>query len=432
MNVVYKLKRVKHRTYAMLPMTHISIPLFRNAYALIFSATTTSLLGMVYWAVAARLYPVEAVGLNSAIISAMALVSGFARLNLDDTLVRFVPRSGHHLKRLIAVTYSVAVVLTGVFSLLFLSTLSLWSPTLAVLGSQTWLVAGFTISAMASSLFSMQDAILTGLRKAIWVPIENTIFATTKLCLLVAIAQAASQYGIFLSWSIPLLVSIVVVNALIVQRLTPEHAGAASESTITPREFFSFVGGNYVAYLFRLTYTNLLPVIVVSSLGARAAAYFALPWLISTSLQLVSANMNTSLVVEATRDRPNLAVYARRTVRQTALILIPVIMVVVATAPFILQIYGPQYASEGTTLLRLLVVALIPNMLVSLFMGISRVQGNTGHMIAIQASICLLALGLSAVLLPWYGIEGIGFAWLGSQLLVGISVVGVWLRRAHV
>ena len=86
-------------------MAHLRTPLYRNGYALLLSGFTSAGLGMVFWWLAARSYPAPTVGLNSAAISAMMLLSGVSQLSLTGALVRFVPVSGKAAHRLIGHAY---------------------------------------------------------------------------------------------------------------------------------------------------------------------------------------------------------------------------------------------------------------------------------------------------------------------------------------
>src|SRR5436190_8645178 len=88
---------------------HFSIPLYRNAYALILSSTATSALGLLYWVVAARFYGTEVVGINSAILSAMMFLGVVAQMNLGGMLVRYVPLAGRVTSRLIGFSYLASV-----------------------------------------------------------------------------------------------------------------------------------------------------------------------------------------------------------------------------------------------------------------------------------------------------------------------------------
>src|SRR5687768_6815166 len=65
-------------------------PLTRNGYALAVNAALTSALGLLFWVLAARLYPADEVGIGSALISSLITLSAAAQLNLGNVLVRFV------------------------------------------------------------------------------------------------------------------------------------------------------------------------------------------------------------------------------------------------------------------------------------------------------------------------------------------------------
>src|SRR6266545_2524410 len=82
----------------------LSNPLFRNAYALMANGGLTGILGLGYWMVAARLYPPEIVGRNSAVLQAIMFVSGLTAINY--MLIRFVPQSGRRTGRLVVGSYA--------------------------------------------------------------------------------------------------------------------------------------------------------------------------------------------------------------------------------------------------------------------------------------------------------------------------------------
>src|SRR4051812_41746330 len=156
-------------------MAHVRIPLFRNAYALMFSSMTTSALGLLYWLLAARYYSTEAVGINSAAIAALMFLSGVAGLYLVGALVRFIPRAGPVTGRFIAYAYAISAGVGALVSVVFLIGLGLWSPALAMFSANPWLSVGFILATATSCVFVLQDGALIGLRQAMWVPIENTI-----------------------------------------------------------------------------------------------------------------------------------------------------------------------------------------------------------------------------------------------------------------
>jgi O-antigen/teichoic acid export membrane protein len=80
--------------------THLSEPMRRSAYALIAGTGLTSLLGIVFWLLAARLLPAEAVGTGTALISAMTFLATLSTLGLRNSLVRFLAPAGASARRL--------------------------------------------------------------------------------------------------------------------------------------------------------------------------------------------------------------------------------------------------------------------------------------------------------------------------------------------
>src|SRR5207237_3552292 len=105
------------------------------------------------------------------------------------------------------------------------------------LASEPLVAPWFVVATMGWSLLALQDGVLTGLRQTVWVPIENTIFAVAKIVLLAAFALSLAEYGIFASWTIPAVLSIIPVNLLIFRRFIPRHQSVErpTEGEVAPR-----------------------------------------------------------------------------------------------------------------------------------------------------------------------------------------------------
>jgi LysM repeat protein len=97
-------------------------------------------------------------------------------------------------------------------------------------------------------------------------------------------------------------------------------------------------------------------------------------------------------------------------------------------APYLLQLFGRAYADEGAGLLRLLALGALPNLVNMLYLSVARVRNRVGVIVTVQAALCTLALALSYPLLHWYGIMGVGIAWLSSQTLVAAGITLARLR----
>jgi O-antigen/teichoic acid export membrane protein len=412
-------------------LVHLREPLDRNGYALVISSALTSGLGVIFWMLAARIYSTEAIGLNSAALSTMSFLSYLAQLNMTNALNRFLPRAGQATTRLIVAAYGICATVAMLATIVFILGLDYWAPSLMMLRSSLGVSIGFIAATMLWCIFALQDGVLIGLRQSTWVPIENALFALAKLVILVLVAGFLPNYGVLVAWNLPLVFLVLVINLLIFRRLVPNNLRAAEGQAVSiqPKQIVSYVTGDYLSSIIWLAVTNLLPLIIIAQAGATANAHFYLAWTVAYSLYLVSRNMGMSLIAEAAADEDKLRTYAHQTLVQSTRLVAPAVVVLVIGAPFFLYFFGESYASEGTMLLRLLCLSALPNIVTSIYISIARVKRQVGMVVLLQTSISLLALGLSYLWLPRYGITGIGTAWLMSQGIVALVLALGGFRR---
>jgi len=401
---------------------HLSTPLFRNAYALMLNVGITGLLGIAYWLLAAHHYTAAAVGRASAVLSVMSLLTGITAHNIVGALSRFIPQSGCRTTVLVVRAYLFSSVATLILALPLLLTVHHWGPSYADLaGIAPGLL--FTGCLVAWAVFSLQDAVLSGLRSAIWVPVENGLFGIAKIILLVTLASALPRTGIDISWMVPVFVSLPLINFLVFGKLMPRHQRmTADRLPPTLGQIGRFLVGDYTGNLCMLAVTNLVPVVVAARITPGMNAYFYMAWNIGGTLDLFALNMATSLMVEGAFERATLAANCRAALRKTMFILIPVAVGLVVLAPHALSLFGSAYAMHGAPILKLLGVATLPKALIELYLGALRVQNRTALIALVQAVRCVLVLGLTVVLTGAMGIVGAGVAVLVSQAAVAVMV----------
>ncbi|MEU8705870.1 lipopolysaccharide biosynthesis protein [Streptomyces sp. NPDC048565] len=403
--------------------------MFRNAYALMLSTGVSAALGLGFWLVAARYYTEEAVGQGSAAIAAMRLLASVTATTMIGAVVRYVPRAGRATASLVARTYLVSTVVVILACAVFLLTLDLWGDSYAPLGT---LSAGlvFTGACVAWAVLTLQDGVLTGLRKAVWVPVGNAVFSVGKLLLLAAFATALPVLGVFVSWAVAIALSVLPLGWLIFRRLIPRQAGADRDrEPPRMREIGRFLAGDSVGALFSLAMINLLPVMVAVRFDAANNGFFYIAYTVGGTMEFMAINMASSLTAHASHSPGRLAEGVRGALRRMAVLLVPVVVVLVLFAPQILSPFGAEYARHGTLVLRLLAAAALPRVVVELYIGVLRVQGRTGALAILQGTMCVLVLGSAAVLLGPAGIAGAGWAVLTAMTAVA-AVSAVGLRSA--
>lgn len=415
-------------------VAHLRTPLYRNGYALMISTGVTSLLGLLYWAIAARVYQTDDVGLNSMAISILIFLSGVSQVNLQEAMIRFLPRAGKRTFWLVIYTYGTATVLSMLVGAIFCLGISLWTPGLAFLVNSPATILWFVVAMILWNFFVIEDSILIGLRQAVYIPVENAIFALLKIVFLVLLAGALPQTGIFLSWTSSAILIIIPINWLIFRRLIPKHVEAQKgETTVAPSlgEMSKYVAGNYVAALLSSLSSALLPVIITQVAGAEANAHFYLAWVIASSLQIIAANMSTSLTVEAAFAAGDHEQYRRRALIGIARIVLPLALVLIVGAPLILRLLGQSYVDESTVLLQLLALSAIPNLFNMVFVGIARAQNRLKSIVAVYGTNAVLVLALSYLFMPTLGITGVGLAWVTSQTTIAGVIFGLSKFRSR-
>lgn len=420
--------RTRHRGRVALPL--FASPLVRNGYALIASAAVTSALGIVFWVIAARVYSEEQVGIGGVLISVLLTLSSIAQLNFANSLNRFVPAAGPRAGNLILFAYGAAGAASVVVALGFLVAIDLLVPKLHFLTNSPMLAGCFVVAVAAWTIFALQDSALAGLRRSVWVTIENSLYAVVKIVLLVVFAGfSVAGLSIFAAWTMPLLLFVGLVNYLIFRRFLREHQQVAGNIDLSMRAMVRFFGWDYLGGLMTTIAMGVAPVLVLSHLGPEANASYHLTWLITYSLYLIGRSMGISLLAESTADLRRLPALAADAFVHTMLPLGGAAIAIAIAAPLLLQAFGPSYARDGTGLLQVLALSTIPWGLVTIFLAIARAYGWMRTIAGVQLATMILVLGLGSLLLQPLGVLGMGLAWLVAHSLVVAGIAAVLIKR---
>jgi O-antigen/teichoic acid export membrane protein len=401
-------------------------PVLRNGYALLINVGITSVLGLAYWIIAAHLYTPAEVGIGVAAINLMQFLVGVGgQLTFQAGLTRFIPHAGRDSARLALLSYGLGGAAGVIVSLVYIGGLHIHSLGLPVVLGRSWILSvALGASVTVWCIFALQDAVLTGIRQAVWIPVENGLYGIAKLVLLVVLARVTGQYGIFASWTIPALIALLPVNLFIFRRLLPRHIATRADqpSTVTFRTMSRFMGGDYLGTLFFMSTETLLPVLILARLGKASAAYFGVIYVIIYALDLVTVNLGASLMVAGAMDRSALRAAAATVVRRLALILIPAVVILLLFAPKVLSIYGHEYAVHGATLFRLMGIAVLPRAVTSFYIVLCRVERRVSRVALAQGALFASIVGLSWWLMGHLGLNGLGVGYLISQVVVAAAV----------
>lgn len=402
--------------------------LFRNAYALIINTGLSGALGVVFWTLAARLYPPEVVGRNTALISAMMTLSTVAQLDLAAALMRFLPSMRRLSAKAVASSYAVTVVVSVVLGAGFVALGPRVSSNLTFV-SGTGLFIAFVAGLVGWGIFAIQDGVLTGLQRTTVVPVENAGYNLAKAGTLVLFVGLFPTWGIFAAWSVPLVGAIVAVNVLIFRRYLPAHVlRPPAPIVLSRRTVIRYLGFDYLGGLCGAIQTMAMPLVVTVTLGANASAHFYVAWMLVTVLDTVSLSLGKSLLVEGSYQPDELPFLFRRVVRGMLMMLIPAVVATIALSPLAVYLFGSRY-HDAATLLRLLIIGLLPRALFSVAAAAARVRGEVGRIFCYVLLGTVVIVGLSVAGAVYFGTtEALCVGWTLGNLVIGLLALP-WLRN---
>jgi O-antigen/teichoic acid export membrane protein len=287
------------------------------------------------------------------------------------------------------------------------------------------------VSVISWSLFNLQDSAFIGLRRVEWVPIDNTAFGVVKIILLFPLVGMFAGYSIFVSWTFPVLLSLVPLQVLLYRKFIPSQMAKATgdEPPIVKRDVARFVAWDYFGWMFAQAAGTLVPLIVVSILGKAANAYYYYPQIIATAIDLFIVNFMTSLVVEASRTPDAIAHYSRLILKRALFFIVPSVAILFLAAPIFFAILPGEYGEESTPVLRLLVISTIPRLVVSLSNSLSRIDQKTHQVAIVQGIQAILVTVMSVVFMHHMGLNGAAVAVLLSTTITALLLLPRLVRR---
>ena len=397
-------------------------PQHRDGLALVLSSGLSSVIGLLYWVVAARLFTPDVVGVNNALISTMTLLGVAAQLNLGNALLRFVPVAERSARRLVLTCYAVGTAAAGLAGVVFALGATWWAPELLHAVGGGPLIAFFALSTPVWTVFVMQDYVLTAVKRATLVPVENLVFSLLKIALLVPGALLAFFGAIAVSWVLATALIVLAVTAYLLRTL-PSSAPDAPPSPVRPRTVARFVTADWVGGLSTLAVEFGLPLLVLVTLGAEQAATFGVAWAIAYGLYLISHGMGQSMVAHVAADPAALDAARRSMVTKSLALLLPAALVIVPGAGLILSVFGAHYVATGTTLLALSCLSAVPNVIVTAALFGARVTQQRAVLFGVPTVLALLVIPPALVLMPAFGLTGVGIALLAGQSVMAVAIL---------
>jgi O-antigen/teichoic acid export membrane protein len=389
-------------------------PLYINSIFIFASRTLLMAVGFFFWIIAARLYSVDEIGIAVALISSAAIINLLSLLGFENSIIRFF--SAYDTRKII----NTSIIIVGAASLFiglgYAVTMALISSNLSLIGNPANLAVfiGFVV---LSSVALVVGNVFIAMRKTGYYLLQNFIISS-RIILLVPLLFLGS-FGIISST----LVAYVLAFAFIVFIL----GKFVKLDFKVDREYIGrslkFSSANYVGTLLAEVPYLVLPIMVLHILGEAGAAKYYIAFSLGSILMQITYTVSTSLFVEGSRGesmRKNViksfvAIYS---------LMVPAFVFIFFFGNAVLGLYGNQY-TDTLDLLKLVAASGFFYTIYSVFCAIKRVTMGIRSIVLLNLIMFVLSLALSYVLMPVYGITGVGYALIITFVILDVIVLGI-------
>lgn len=405
--------------------------LVRNSGFLMCTTVATSLLGYVYWLIAAHTFAASQVGFAVGIVTALTLVGSVFSLGVSPLFVRMLPRLAP--KEWSAFFCAGLLVASSAAGLAGLVAGALVLPRLPHFQDlhDPRLLLAFVVGCFATAGCLAFDGCFISLRRSDRQFARNLSFAAMKVPLLAApvlVVRHPTASVVVWTWDAALVGS-AVLGWFLLEPLRP-HVRFAPLEGLRP-----FLRQSRVMLTYQLGWLGgwlpvfVFPIMVVAERGAREDAYFYFTWSIGAVFFMVSTSIASALFAEGS-NRQDLEHQARLALRVMAAALLPLTILTAIFAHDLLDLFGRQYADHGTALLRICALGALPDAVTNTFVAVRQAQKRLQSVVLLNAAMAAIALLGAGLLLPVWGINAVGWSWTFAQSVgAGWIVISVLRQR---
>jgi O-antigen/teichoic acid export membrane protein len=402
--------------------------LFTTFGYLVAKQGATAVLGLAYWAVATRLFSARDVGLAAAASSTALFLGTIGALGIPLLLLAELGSLPATVRR---VAFSTGMYISCLAVLILsLATLAL-SPflgdSLRIIGSDWTTAAFFVIGSVATMVPLTFDNAAIGLHRGsaqLWRASLSSVVKLAIVAVLVLVGIRTAP-GLLFAWTLSLVVPLVACLPMLRLLPTPAGQGNLSHRVALARRYGVLSLKHHVLNLSINSVFYIVGVIAALVLLPRQLAYFTAAFLLESTAMVIPYLLALSLFAEISGDQSLLHRHVRRTLPLGMALCVGIVVVAWVTAPFALRLFGPAYAVNGTTALRLLVLVGPAYVIKDHYVAIRRAQGRLGHAAKMMAAgTAAEAVGAALGGIYW-GMIGLCIGWI-----IGAACEAVFLLPA--
>ncbi len=355
--------------------------------------------GFAFWIIAARSAEPAVVAQASAMITSILGVTTLSQQSLVANVPILIAGSPRP-RRVAGHAYVGALCVTAVAALLYLLFGTRIASGLEYLRDLRLAIV-FVAGCVMWSIFSLQDAVLTGVRRGRLVLLENTVWASLRLLFVLALPVIGLTLGVgwlVATWLVPASLLVAAITYYLFGTSTSPLRQTLGSTQLHRRSLFSFLGVEQLGAITNGLVQIVTPAVALTTLGARTAA----PFLAAYSLLIVTENAMATFAGAFAVEVRRHGRASRNLIAVTLALLGGVCVVAIVGAQFygdnFMALFGHEYREPGGAILAILVLGLPASSIRSLSSAANRLRQAGWRNFAQHLTYCaVLFAGFSIV-----------------------------------
>ena len=389
---------------------------------------STAVIGLAYWAITTHLFAAREVGIAAAAASTGLLLVAIGALGIPLLLLAELGQTETSERRVMFTTGT--AIAAFVVLILAIGTMAL-SPhrgkSLRIIGHDPVTAALFVVGSVAAMAGATLDNTAVGLHRGaaqLWRGSLSSILKVACVGVLVLLSTRTSA-GLIFAWALALVVAFFLCVPML--GLEPVRAGEGSlhHRTELVHRFSTLSLQHHVLNLSISSVSFIIPLTVTLLVSPSEVAYFSAAYLLSATLLIIPYLLALALFAERSGDPGLLHRHVRRTLPFGLGLVGAIVLVVEVAAPYALRIFGPEYAANGTTALRIVILVGPAYVIKDHYVSICRAQHRMSHAAKVMAIGTIAEVAGSMLGGVFWGLTGICAGWA-----ISASVEAVFLLPA--
>ena len=408
--------------------------LFTTFGFLVAKLGATAGIGLAYWAVATRLFPAADIGLAAAAASTALLLASVGGLGIPLLILAELETINASERRAV---FTTGMVIAGVVVLILAIATMAFSPflgkSLKLIGADPVTASLFVGGSVATVAGLTLDNAAIGLHRGVAQLWRGTLSSVLKLAIvgLLVIASTRTSAGLIFAWAFATVVSLVVCFPMLRLEPTPADEGKLNHRLALARRYGVLSLKHHVLNLSISSISYIVPLIAVLLISPQQMAYFSTALLLSSTVMIIPYLLALSLFAESSGDPGLLHRHVRQTLPLGLAMCGALVIAVEIAAPLVLRIFGPAYAANGTTVLRILILVGPAYVIKDHYVAIRRAQGRLGHAAKVMAA-GTSAEAIGAVLGGIAGgMVGLSIGWAVAASCEAVALLPAVIRVFH-